>query len=406
MITIGQLAGCIGVSIKTVRVYHDKGLLPEPDRDASGYRRYGANDAVELIKIRTLAEAGVPLARIRDLRAASDEEFRQALGEIDDELGARIRSLRETQGRLHRLAAGRLVPLPGEVVAHLEDLARWGFTPRWVDLQRDLWILVFATHPDRAITLFHDQAQILADPALRQLFLGYDHAHDLDADDPRLDDLARRIAEANRERYGSDERPGLDTDSEIPALIQGTVNASSPAWERLDSLIRAQLNARHEHPGAICEARLFSDRHNSLGCGVEWGGVGEGAIFPGRPAWHGEGSVHRPSTAPQTRSTQAGTPAVADDRRRRHLSLARGHASQAAGRYLTPQMSRVSGRRTTSAAGTAMRSVGTHSRSAENATRISTRASCAPKHPVSPWPEGQVPAPPDSLRRSSTWGTA
>ncbi|MBT1182672.1 MerR family transcriptional regulator [Streptomyces sp. CJ_13] len=243
MITIGQLAGYIGVSIKTVRVYHDKGLLPEPDRDASGYRRYGANDAVELIKIRTLAEAGVPLARIRDLRAASDEEFRQALGEIDDELGARIRSLQETQGRLHRLAAGRLVPLPGEVVAHLEDLARWGFTPRWVDLQRDLWILVFATHPDRAITLFHDQAQILADPALQQLFLGYDHAHDLDADDPRLDDLARRIAEANRERYGPDVRPGLDTGSEIPALIQGRVNASSPAWERLDSLIRAQLNA-------------------------------------------------------------------------------------------------------------------------------------------------------------------
>lgn len=243
VITIGQLAGYIGVSIKTVRVYHDKGLLPEPDRDASGYRRYGASDAVALIKIRTLAEAGVPLARIRDLRTSGEEELRQALGEIDDELDARIRSLRETRARLRRLAAGRLVPLPDEVASHLDDLTRWGFTSRWVDLQRDLWILVFATHPDRATTLFHDQADILADPTLRQLFLGYDHAYDLGADDPRLDDLALRIAEANRERYGSGELPGLDTDSEIPALIQGTVNASSPAWERLDSLIRAHLNA-------------------------------------------------------------------------------------------------------------------------------------------------------------------
>lgn len=60
MITIGQLAGYVGVSIKTIRVYHDKGLLQEPDRDASGYRRYGANDAIDLIKIRTLAEAGCP----------------------------------------------------------------------------------------------------------------------------------------------------------------------------------------------------------------------------------------------------------------------------------------------------------------------------------------------------------
>lgn len=241
VITIGQLARYVGVSIKTIRVYHDKGLLPEPDRDASGYRRYGAHDAIHLIKIRTLAEAGIPLARIRELRSATDEEFQQALREIDDELTARIRGLRATQRQLRRLAAGNLAPLPAEVGAHLEHLDRWGFTPRWVDLQRDLWILVFATHPDRAFTLFHDQAETLADPVLRQLYLDYDHAYDLDADGPRIDDLAHRIAEATRERYGSDALPGLDTASDIPALIQGSVNASSPAWQRLDTLIRARL---------------------------------------------------------------------------------------------------------------------------------------------------------------------
>ncbi|MFJ6635199.1 MerR family transcriptional regulator [Streptomyces sp. NPDC091376] len=240
MITIGQLARYVGVSIKTIRVYHDKGLLPEPDRDASGYRRYGADDAVDLIKIRTLAEAGVPLARIRELRSATDEDYQRALGEIDDELTARIRSLRAVQKRLRRLAAGQPA-LPTEVGAHLEHLTEWGFSPRWVELQRDLWILVFATHPDHATALFHDQAQSLSDPALRQLFLDYDHAHDLVPDDPRLDDLARRIVEATRERYGPGAPPELDATSEIPALIQGTVNASSPAWQRLDTLIRARL---------------------------------------------------------------------------------------------------------------------------------------------------------------------
>ncbi|MGW2205478.1 MerR family transcriptional regulator [Streptomyces sp. NPDC001774] len=245
MITIGQLAGYVGVSIKTIRVYHDKGLLPEPDRDASGYRRYTADDVIDLIKIRTLAQAGVPLARIRDLRSATDEEFQQALHGIDDELTARIRDLRATQGRLRRLAAGQLAPVPAEVAAHLQQLADWGFTPRWVDLQRDLWILVFATHPGHADALFRDQSESLADPALRQLFLDYDQAHDLDARDPRIDELAHRIVEATRERYGSgpDELPELDTASEIPALIQATVNASSPAWQRLDTLIRAQLGA-------------------------------------------------------------------------------------------------------------------------------------------------------------------
>ncbi|MEU0982131.1 MerR family transcriptional regulator [Streptomyces griseus] len=243
MITIGQLARYVGVSIKTVRVYHEKGLLPEPDRDASGYRRYGANHAIDLIKIRTLAEAGVPLARIRDLRSATDEVFQQALREVDNELTDRIRGLRATQGRLRELAAGQPAPLPTEVDAHLANLARWRFTPRWVDLQRDLWILVFATHPDRAVTLFQDQAESLADPALRQIFLDYDHAHDLDPGDPRIDDLARRISEATRERYGPGEPPELGAASEVPALVQGTVNASSPAWQRVDTLVRAQMDA-------------------------------------------------------------------------------------------------------------------------------------------------------------------
>lgn len=243
VITIGQLAGYAGVSTKTVRVYHDKGLLPEPDRDASGYRRYGAGDVIALIKIRTLAEAGVPLARIRDLGSATDEEFRQALREIDDELTERIRGLRATRSRLRRLAAGNLTPLPAEAVAHLAQLVRWGFTERWVDLQRDLWILVFATHPEQAPSLFEDQAEILADPSLRQLFLDYDHAYDLDADDPRIDALAVRIVQATRERYGAGDLPGVEAGSAIPALIQGAVNASSPAWHRLDTLVRVRLGA-------------------------------------------------------------------------------------------------------------------------------------------------------------------
>ena len=241
MLTIGQLGRYVGVSTKTIRVYHDKGLLPEPGRDASGYRRYEAGHAIDLIKIRTLAEAGVPLARIRELRSATDDEFQQALHQIDIDLSARIRSMRATQERLRQLADGHLLATPAEVKSYLEQLSHFGFSERWVALQNDLWILVFATHPDTAITLFHDQAQILADPTLRKVALDYDRAHDLDSHDPRIDDLARRIVNATHERYGTDDLPGLDTNSAIPALIQGAVNASSPAWHRLDTLIREQL---------------------------------------------------------------------------------------------------------------------------------------------------------------------
>ena len=64
MLTIGQLAAYAGVTVRAVRHYHQIGLLPEPERDASGYRRYGATAVVSLIKIRTLADAGVPLSQI------------------------------------------------------------------------------------------------------------------------------------------------------------------------------------------------------------------------------------------------------------------------------------------------------------------------------------------------------
>jgi hypothetical protein len=74
---------------------------------------------------------------------------------------------------------------------------------------------VFATHPDYAITLFHDQADILADPLLRQLFRDYDHA----ADDPRIDDLARRIVAATRHPHMRTTGPVTHLDPQAAELV-------------------------------------------------------------------------------------------------------------------------------------------------------------------------------------------
>ncbi|MFC7111035.1 MerR family transcriptional regulator [Nonomuraea rubra] len=60
MFTIGRLADYAGVTTKAIRHYHERGLLAEPGRDSSGYRRYTAQHAIDLVKIRTLAHAGVP----------------------------------------------------------------------------------------------------------------------------------------------------------------------------------------------------------------------------------------------------------------------------------------------------------------------------------------------------------
>src|SRR5919108_492865 len=63
MLTIGELAAYAGVTVRAVRHYHAKGLLPEPERDHSGYRRDDAPGARELLRYRPLPRPGVPLAR-------------------------------------------------------------------------------------------------------------------------------------------------------------------------------------------------------------------------------------------------------------------------------------------------------------------------------------------------------
>src|SRR5499427_4715778 len=100
MITIGQLASYAGVTIKAVRHYHKCGLLEEPPRDSSGYRRYSAQHAIDLLKIRTLAEAGVPLARIKELLAADPDRFAGAIAEIDRNLQQRAEEILRTRERL------------------------------------------------------------------------------------------------------------------------------------------------------------------------------------------------------------------------------------------------------------------------------------------------------------------
>lgn len=52
----------------------------EPERDRSGYRRYNAQAVVDLIRIKTLADAGVPLTRIRELLRAGPAEFAAEFG--------------------------------------------------------------------------------------------------------------------------------------------------------------------------------------------------------------------------------------------------------------------------------------------------------------------------------------
>jgi DNA-binding transcriptional MerR regulator len=81
------------VTVKAVRHYHRVGLLPEPERDASGYRSYDGDALARLVRIKILRDAGVPVPRVKDLLDADASTLAAAVMEIDRQLRAEIRRL-------------------------------------------------------------------------------------------------------------------------------------------------------------------------------------------------------------------------------------------------------------------------------------------------------------------------
>ncbi|GAA2738257.1 MerR family transcriptional regulator [Pedococcus aerophilus] len=194
MLTISQIASYAGVTVRTVRHYHAKGLLPEPERDHSGYRRYDAAAVVELVRIRTLADAGVPLSRVEELLGAGPDEFAAAVEDIDRRLRAEVRELQRHRERIAKLASGDSLALPPEAVAYLERLRAVGVTEQMVDAERDAWILVAAQLPDRMPYYMQTKSQQLEDATVTALYQELAEIVEWPADDPRLDVVGDRLA--------------------------------------------------------------------------------------------------------------------------------------------------------------------------------------------------------------------
>lgn len=255
MLTISQLASYAGVTVRAVRHYDAKGLLPEPERDHSGYRRYDAAAVVELIRIRTLADAGVPLSRVRELLAAGDEEFAAAVLNIDLRLRAEIRELQRHRRRIGQLAAGDSLALPPEVVAYLDRMSELGFRERLIDIERDSWTLIAAQVPDEVPALMAIKHAQIEHETLRRLYLDLGDLADCAPDDPRLPSLADRVAAfietAAAQAAGVQEEQPISDD--LVALLDAAFVESFPCAARLFELLKERgwtgwTNIRRTNP--------------------------------------------------------------------------------------------------------------------------------------------------------------
>lgn len=242
MLTIGQLAAHAGVSTKAVRVYHAKGLLPEPERDASGYRRYGAQAVIDLTRIVTLAQAGVPLARIPDVLNA--DAATEQIDRIDTELRNHIRQLQQRRIRLRDLDQPDRLCLPPEAVEYMDRVRALGLSERHEHAIRDGFILAYALVPDIARTILPARTALFDDAEYVAVLRGYDEAIDWDPDDPRLEQLADSASRVARRMTLVSDLPDFDkVPPETIDILTGHQGIDSPAWERLDQLIAKRFTA-------------------------------------------------------------------------------------------------------------------------------------------------------------------
>lgn len=87
-----ELAELASTTVNTIRHYHRIGLLDEPERRYNGYKQYEMQHLVTLLRIRRLADLGVPLSQLHDLSSGA-EGASEVLHDLDAELQMSIERL-------------------------------------------------------------------------------------------------------------------------------------------------------------------------------------------------------------------------------------------------------------------------------------------------------------------------
>jgi DNA-binding transcriptional MerR regulator len=72
-LTISQVAKEANVNIETIRYYERRGLIPEPPRNKSGYRKFPKTLVKDIQFIKRTQDLGFPLEEIKSLLNASND---------------------------------------------------------------------------------------------------------------------------------------------------------------------------------------------------------------------------------------------------------------------------------------------------------------------------------------------
>ena len=146
---IGELAALADTTTRTIRHYHAIGLLAEPERDDSGYRRYGAEDLIRLIRIRRLRDLDMPLDHVADHLSGESSDPLAALRSLAADISVQIDALEGLRAKVLGLIASNAHEAPAEIWrAALQQFGRLGARTPLPTGERAAVELLDALHPD------------------------------------------------------------------------------------------------------------------------------------------------------------------------------------------------------------------------------------------------------------------
>lgn len=168
---IGELAELAATTPRAVRHYHQVGLLAEPERDESGYRRYGPEHLVRLVRIRRLRSVGMPLEGITASVGVQspDVDIASALRSLADEIQQQIDGLTDLRARVLDIAAAGSLSDPAATWE--AELRRHGVLGRSVELpvaEQAAAHLLDALHPHGIQGVIRQTTTLMSDPVVRQ----------------------------------------------------------------------------------------------------------------------------------------------------------------------------------------------------------------------------------------------
>lgn len=102
LLTIGAMAQRTGLSVKTIRFYADKGIVPPTCHSPTGHRLYDMHALARLELVRTLRELDIDLATIRRVLAREPSLAEVAAAHVSV-LDVQVRTLRLRRWMLERL---------------------------------------------------------------------------------------------------------------------------------------------------------------------------------------------------------------------------------------------------------------------------------------------------------------